>query len=183
VNAEGTPSPGERASGPGLSHIDSTGRARMVDVSGKPWSKRRAVARGVVTGDIATLFASLGADRNDGRQSPAGVDEILSAARATGIEAAHRTAQLIPLCHPLPVSALDVRFDVRPSGITIEATAEVVAPTGVEMEALTACLFSALALVSVLGATAPVAIEDVVLWEKSGGRSGHWLREQALAVR
>lgn len=155
----------------------------MVNVADKPWSKRRAVARGVVAGDIPTLLRSLGSSSKGAKESAASVAELLDVARNAGIEAARKTAQLIPLCHPLPESVLDVRFDVRPSGITIEATAEVVAPTGVEMEALTACLFSALSLVSRLGTTASVAVDDVVLWEKSGGRSGHWLREQALAVR
>ncbi len=183
VTHEGAPDAGQQASDPGLSHIDSTGHARMVNVSDKPWSKRRAIARGVVKGDIATLLRSLDGSSTGATKSAADVDELLAVARTAGIEAARKTAQLIPLCHPLPISDLDVRFDVRPSGITIEATAEVVAPTGVEMEALTACLFSALSLVSLLDAAAPVAVDEVALWEKSGGRSGHWLREQALALR
>jgi cyclic pyranopterin monophosphate synthase len=164
----------------GLSHIDAAGHARMVNVTEKPWTKRRAIARGSVSGDIARLLHSVATSAAAGaRPDQHDVASFLATARSSGIAAAHKTAQLIPLCHPLPVSNLDVRFDVRPSAINIEATAEVVGPTGVEMEALTACLFTALTLASMLGATGSVSIDDVVLWEKSGGRSGHWLRERA----
>jgi cyclic pyranopterin monophosphate synthase len=159
-----------------LTHIDSSGKARMVDVSQKAWTRRRAIARGRVAGELGPLIGS----RPDGSLD---LNTILDSARSAGIDAARITAQLIPLCHPLPPSVLDVRFDVRPSGITIEASAEVVAPTGVEMEALTACLFAALAMVELLGVDKAISIEDVVLWEKTGGRSGHWSRAQTLALR
>lgn len=155
----------------------------MVNVSDKAWTKRRAVARGLVAGDIAALCESLTqASVPSDEAAPIDLASVLGRARDAGIAAARVTAQLIPLCHPLPPSAVDVRFDVRPSGITLEAIAEVVAPTGVEMEALTACLFAGLSLISLLGATQFASIEDIVLWEKSGGRSGRWLREQALAL-
>lgn len=154
----------------------------MVDVSHKPWTNRRATARGFVAGEMVALRKSIAKSPESSTQPvPNDVAAILSTARTAGIEAARKTAQLIPLCHPLPVSDLDVRFDVGANGITIEAIAEVTAPTGVEMEALTACLFAALSLVSQLGATRPVAIDNVVLWEKSGGRSGHWRRERWAA--
>jgi cyclic pyranopterin monophosphate synthase len=179
-----TPGSNEPTDSPGLSHIDSTGRARMVNVSDKPWTKRRAIARGFVAGDMTALLQSVTESSAGSAQlESSDVVGVLAAARAVGLDSARKTAQLIPLCHPLPVSDLDVRFDVRPSGITIEATAEVVAPTGVEMEALTACLFAALSLVALLGPTQSVSIDDVVLWEKSGGRSGHWVRPQVLAAQ
>jgi cyclic pyranopterin monophosphate synthase len=169
---------------PGLSHIDSAGRARMVNVSDKPWTRRRAVARGFVAGDMTSLLQSV-AESPTGSARPESNDvaAVLAAARAAGLDSARKTAQLIPLCHPLPVADLDVRFDVGPDGITIETTAEVVAPTGVEMEALTACLFAALSLVALLGPTRSVSIGNVVLWEKSGGRSGNWSHGKATAAQ
>ena len=178
------PSSNELTYSPGLSHIDSAGRARMVNVSDKPWTKRRAIARGFVAGDMTTLLQSVAQSSAGSAQSESDdVAAVLAAARTAGLDSARKTAQLIPLCHPLSVSELDVRFDVGPSGITIEATAEVVAPTGVEMEALTACLFAALSLVALLGPTRSISIDNVLLWEKSGGRSGHWLSAQAVAAQ
>lgn len=176
MSRDPSPDPTVEPDSGGLSHIDSSGKARMVDVSDKDWTRRRAVARGQVAGELESLVAS----RAD---AGAELNQILDNARSVGIDAARLTAQLIPLCHPLPSSRLDVRFDVRPSGITIEASAEVVAPTGVEMEALTACLFSALAIVGSFGPERAISIEEVVLWEKTGGRSGHWSRAQALALQ
>ncbi len=156
----------------------------MVDVGNKPWTRRRAVARGYVAGDLQKhLSAVHERSSNIAAQHQLDLASVLEAARTAGLDAARKTPQLIPLCHPLPPPELDIRFDVRPSGVAIEATAEVVAPTGVEMEALTACLFAALALTAVLGPTESISIDDVVLWEKTGGRSGRWLREQATSIR
>jgi cyclic pyranopterin monophosphate synthase len=169
---------------PGLTHIDGAGRARMVDVSAKPWTRRRAVARGHLVVDLPALFPSVpGGAEASPEPEITDIAAIFEAARDAGIDAARKTAQLIPLCHPLPTSDLDVRFDVRPGGVTVEATAEVVAPTGVEMEALTACIFSGLALVRLFGPTQALLLDDVVLWEKEGGRSGHWLRGESLSIQ
>lgn len=99
------------------------------------------------------------------------------AARLAGIQAAKQTAGLIPLCHPLTVSHVDVRLSLALGGVDIESVAETTGPTGVEMEALTACAVAALTVVSALGpAHADVSIQELTLWEKSGGRSGTWLR-------
>lgn len=145
----------------------------MVDVSKKPWTRRRAVARAVVHGGIDTLREPSNAE------AEFDLTAVLAAARAAGVEAARKTSQLIPLCHPLAVSEVDVNFEVASDRVEIESTAEVVGPTGVEMEALTACLTAALVLAA-SGPTGAVSIDDVVLWEKTGGRSGHFLREQVL---
>jgi cyclic pyranopterin monophosphate synthase len=117
-----------------LSHVDDSGDVRMVDVGAKPLSRRRAVARGRVTmasGTAETL-----------RRLPKG--DALVTAQLAGIMAAKRTAELIPLCHPLPLAHVEVRVDVDDSGVTIEAVAETTAQTGVEMEALVAVSVAAL---------------------------------------
>ncbi len=136
----------------------------MVDVTGKPWTHRRALARcHVEMGGAAHALS----------------DELINQARLAGIQAAKQTARLIPLCHPLAVSDVDVSVSVRPTSIEIEGTAEVIGQTGVEMEALTACAFAALTLTAALSPTDEgVRITDLELWEKSGGRSGTWLRQR-----
>jgi cyclic pyranopterin phosphate synthase len=117
-----------------LSHVDEAGQVRMVDVGAKPLSRRRAVARGVVRMDPATA-AQLDA-------LPKG--DALVTAQLAGIQAAKRTAELIPLCHPLPLSRVDVTLSVGDAAVEIEATAETTGQTGVEMEALTAVAVAAL---------------------------------------
>jgi cyclic pyranopterin phosphate synthase len=118
-----------------LSHVDeSTGDVRMVDVGAKPLSRRRAVARGRVRMDPATA-ARL-------RSLPKG--DALTVARIAGIQAAKRTGELIPLCHPLPLTLVELHLDLEDEGVAIEATAETTAQTGVEMEALTAVAVAAL---------------------------------------
>ena len=117
-----------------LSHVDESGGVRMVDVGGKPLSRRRAVARATVTMAPATA-ARL-------RALPKG--DALATAQLAGIMAAKRTSDLIPLCHPLPLSAIEVRVEVGGAGVEIEASAETTARTGVEMEALTAASIAAL---------------------------------------
>ena len=159
-----------------LTHVDGAGRARMVDVTGKAWTHRRAVARCRVNFPLADLLAMSGADDVATTPVSPALVELLGTARRSGIQAAKRTAQLIPLCHPLAISAVDLRLDLDAAGVAIEGTAEVVGPTGVEMEALTACVAAALTLVAAIGPDLDVSIEDVTLWEKSGGRSGHWVR-------
>jgi cyclic pyranopterin phosphate synthase len=120
-----------------LSHVDeSTGDVRMVDVGAKPVSRRRAVARGRVSMAPATA-ARL-------RSLPKG--DALTVARIAGIQAAKRTGELIPLCHPLPLTLVELRLDLDDDGVAIEAAAETTAQTGVEMEALTAVAVAALTL-------------------------------------
>ena len=151
-----------------LTHIDEHGRARMVDVTAKPLTRRVAVARCVVatSADIAQVL----------REAPDGMD-IVEAARFAGIQGAKQTSSLIPLCHPIRVDRVAVDVTVHPHRIDVEATAEIVERTGVEMEALTACAIAAATLVKALIAVDPeVSIEDLTLWHKSGGRSGDWIR-------
>jgi cyclic pyranopterin phosphate synthase len=117
-----------------LSHVSEAGDVRMVDVGAKPLSRRRAVARGTVTMARETAACL--------RELPKG--DALTTAQLAGIMAAKRTAELIPLCHPLPLSRVDVALEVREAGVEIEAVVETTAQTGVEMEALTAVSVAAL---------------------------------------
>ena len=160
--------PGGDRSDHGLTHLDASGRARMVDVTGKPRTHRIAVARAAVatTADPAELLVSRG-----------GLQDIVEAARLAGIMAAKRTSTLIPLCHPIQVDAVTVEVRLLHHRCEVQATAEIVERTGVEMEALTACAVSALTLVSVLhDHDLEASIEELTLWHKSGGRSGDWDR-------
>jgi cyclic pyranopterin monophosphate synthase len=161
--------PGDR-----LTHVDEHGRARMVDVSDKPASERRAVARAVVRASAETARAVTAGDAPKG--------DVLGVARIAGIQAAKRTAELIPLCHPLPLSFVGVEGEVDPEAGTITLTAEArtTGPTGVEMEALTAAGVAALTVYDMIkGIERGPKIEEIVLLEKSGGRSGRWRREEA----
>jgi cyclic pyranopterin phosphate synthase len=117
-----------------LSHVDESGAVRMVDVGGKPLSRRRAVARARVEMATETVRRL--------RELPKG--DALVAAQLAGVMAAKRTSELIPLCHPLPLSVVDVQLSVEETGVAIEARAETTAQTGVEMEALTAAAVAAL---------------------------------------
>ena len=148
-----------------LTHIDAKGAARMVDVSSKAATDRRATARGKVLLSKATLDLV-----REGR-TPKG--DVLGAARIAGIMAAKRTPDLIPLCHPLPLSHASVDLTIEDDGIAIEATVGTTAPTGVEMEALTAVSVAALTLYDMLKAVERGAkLTDIRLVAKSGGRSG-----------
>ena len=142
-----------------LSHVDEgTGDVRMVDVGGKPLSRRRAVARGRVRMAPAT------AERL--RALPKG--DALAVARIAGIQAAKRTSDLIPLCHPLPLSLVEVTLEVDGEGVAIEAAAETTAQTGVEMEALTAVAVAGLTVYDMAKAIdKAMRIEDVVLVSKT----------------
>ena len=142
-----------------LSHVDeSTGEVRMVDVGPKPPSRRRAVARGRVRMAPSTASRL--------RVLPKG--DALVVARIAGIQAAKRTAELIPLCHPLPITHADVEFQVREDRVEITASAEITAQTGVEMEALTAVAVAALTLYDMAKAIdKTMTIEDVRLVEKT----------------
>jgi cyclic pyranopterin phosphate synthase len=152
----------------GLTHFDERGAARMVDVSDKPATARRAVARGTVTMAPATLaLIEAGAAKGD----------VLGVARIAGIMASKRTAELIPLCHPLALSkvAVDLVPDPATSRVAIEATVATTGPTGVEMEALTAVSVAALTVYDMLKAVdRGMAIGDIRLVLKEGGKSGRY---------
>jgi cyclic pyranopterin phosphate synthase len=150
-----------------LTHIDTKGAARMVDVSAKTATDRRATARGKLLLSRETLDLI-----KEGR-TPKG--DVLAAARIAGIMAAKRTPDLIPLAHPLPLSHASVELTFERDGIAIEATVGTTAPTGVEMEALTAVVVAGLTLYDMLKAIERGArLTDVRLVAKSGGRSGEY---------
>src|SRR5215470_13472399 len=152
-----------------LSHYDGAGRARMVDVSGKSASKREAEASGFV--EVSPLvLAALPAN-------PKG--DPLEVARIAGIMAAKRTSELIPMCHPLPLSLVDVEVRVCENGLAITSKVATTAETGVEMEALTAVMVAALTIYDMLkAADKGIAIREVVLEHKSGGKSGEYRRRK-----
>jgi cyclic pyranopterin phosphate synthase len=154
-----------------LTHLDDQGRARMVDVSAKPLTRRVAVARcAVVT--TAEVAAVLGENAD-------GID-IVEAARIAGIQGAKQTSSLIPLCHPIRLDRVAVDVVVHPHRIEISATTEITERTGVEMEALAACAVAALTLVRAHIVEDPEAsVEELTLWHKSGGRSGNWERRSS----
>jgi cyclic pyranopterin phosphate synthase len=157
---------------PQLSHFDSSGQARMVDVSAKQPSFRTATASAFVELSAAVL-AALPAN-------PKG--NPLDVARFAGIQAAKRTADLIPMCHPLPLSHIDVQAEIVAGGVRIVATAATTGPTGVEMEALTAASIAALTVYDMTKALDKgIVIRNVYLQAKTGGKSGAFLREKAPA--
>ncbi|MBP2320072.1 cyclic pyranopterin phosphate synthase [Kibdelosporangium banguiense] len=153
-----------------LTHLDSAGRARMVDVGGKPVTARRAVASGAVVmkPETLALITSGGIAKGD----------VLAAARIAGIMAAKKTGELIPLCHPLGLDSVEVNLDpTGPGTLTITATASVTGKTGVEMEALTAVSVAALTVYDMCkAADKEMTIGDIRLEAKSGGRSGDYRR-------
>ena len=152
-----------------LSHIDTRGEATMVDVSAKPVQWREAVARGEIRLQKATVQLV--------QSHRAAKGNVLAAARLAGIMAAKRTAELIPLCHPLPLTHVDVELTATPDGYDIEGRARTTAPTGVEMEALTAVAVAALTVYDMLKAVdKTMVIGKIRLMEKRGGRSGEWRR-------
>jgi cyclic pyranopterin phosphate synthase len=154
-----------------LTHLDEHGKARMVDVAGKPVSDRRAVARAIVAMDPATATAVAAGDAPKG--------DVLGTARIAGIQAAKRTGELIPLCHPVGLDHVDVEAEVDAAAgrVTLIATARVSARTGVEMEAMTAAAVAALTVYDMVkGLDRGAAIERVELLEKTGGKSGDWKR-------
>jgi cyclic pyranopterin phosphate synthase len=152
-----------------LTHLDESGAARMVDVSDKEVTRRRAVARAFVRMADTTAAAVAAGDAPKG--------DVLGVARIAGIQAAKRTGELIPLCHPLGLDHVDVRAEVVDGGVAIEAEASVEGRTGVEMEAMTAASVAALTIYDMVkGIERGVRIESVELVAKSGGRSGDWRR-------
>ena len=153
-----------------LSHVDSKGRVRMVDVSDKALTAREAIAEASVRMSARTrrLIRSGAIKKGD----------PLQAARVAGIMAAKRTSELIPLCHPLPLSHVGVEITPTPTGFRITASARTTAQTGVEMEALTAASVAALTLYDMIKAVdKAMVIEGICLLEKRGGKSGHYKRK------
>jgi cyclic pyranopterin phosphate synthase len=152
-----------------LTHIGSKGDARMVDVSAKPATERVAIAEGRVLMTAATLDLILSGDAKKG--------DVLGTARIAGIMAAKRTADLIPLCHPLSLSkvTLEIEPDATLPGCLVRATAKVTGPTGVEMEALTAVAVACLTIYDMIKAVQrDVVIDGIRLIEKQGGKSGRY---------
>ena len=158
----------------GLTHIDAQGRARMVDVSDKPATAREAVAYGRVTMAASTLRLAVAGGAKKG--------EVKATAELAGVMAAKRTADLIPLCHPLALSKVEVAVGPAQdgSGLEVTARAKTTGPTGVEMEALTAICVACLTLYDMLKAAAKArTIEAVRLVAKPGGASGDFRRDEA----
>jgi len=153
-----------------FTHLDPLGRARMVDVTSKEATHRRAIARCKVTmkSETASKIASGAVAKGD----------VLAVARVAGIQAAKQTPNLLPLCHPLLVGSVFVNFQIEEYHVEVEAQVETVDRTGVEMEALTACAVAALTIYDMCKSIdRAMTISDVALWEKTGGRSGTFRRE------
>ncbi|HZN15147.1 MAG TPA: cyclic pyranopterin monophosphate synthase MoaC [Acidimicrobiales bacterium] len=153
----------------GLTHLDPLGRARMVDVTPKEPTHRRAQARCKVfmKPETTAMVASNAVTKGD----------VLAVARVAGIQAAKQTPGLIPLCHQLTVGSIYVNFNIGDDHIEIEAQVETVDRTGVEMEAMTACAVAALTIYDMCKSTdRTMKVGDLALWEKTGGRSGVWRR-------
>ena len=154
-----------------LTHVDSTGKARMVDVTAKPQTQRTARAEAMVEMSSSTVALL----RDNGL--PKG--NALETARIAGIQAAKKTSELIPLCHPLPLTHVDVSIEILANGARIETTATTKAETGVEMEALTAASVAALTLYDMCKAVEKgITISGIRLVEKTGGKSGRWVRSK-----
>ncbi len=155
-----------------LTHVDRSGRPRMVDVSGKPSTARRAVAEAIVGLAPETLSLVIDGGGSKG--------DVLSVAELAGVMGAKRTSELIPLCHPLPLTDLLVQVtpDRTVGGLRVRAEAATTGPTGVEMEALTAVAVAALTVYDMVkGVERGVEIRSIRLLSKSGGTSGEWRRE------
>ncbi|MCX2734044.1 cyclic pyranopterin monophosphate synthase MoaC [Saccharopolyspora sp. NFXS83] len=153
-----------------LTHVDESGAGRMVDVSAKEATARTAVATGVVrtTAEVLALVRRDGLPKGD----------ALATARIAGIMAAKRTPDLVPLCHPIALSGVEVRLDLGDAEVRIAATVRTTDRTGVEMEALTAVTGAGLALHDMIKAVDPAAVLDAVRVErKEGGKTGTWVRE------
>lgn len=160
--------------GQGLTHVDESGAARMVDVSGKDVTARTATATGrvLVSPEVVALLRGDGVPKGD----------ALGVARVAGIMAAKRTPDLVPLCHPLAISGVTVDLDLLDDAVAITATVRTTDRTGVEMEALTAVSVAALTVVDMVKAVDKAAvISDVRVESKTGGKSGDWSRDRDAA--
>ena len=154
-----------------LTHFDETGRAAMVDVSGKSVTSRKAIAVGQVKMALETLALVQTGDNKKG--------DVFSVAELAGIMGAKKTSDLIPLCHPLPLSKVKVRIEIdeKLPGLTVSAETKTSGQTGVEMEALTAVSVACLTIYDMLKAADKLMIiGDILLTEKQGGKSGNWTR-------
>ena len=153
----------------GFTHVDESGAARMVDVSGKEVTARTATATGrvLVSDEVVRLLRAGGVTKGD----------AIAVARIAGIQAAKRTPDLVPLCHPIAIHGVDVALQVDDDAVTISATVRTADRTGVEMEALTCVAVAGLALIDMVKAVDPSAtITDVRVERKTGGSSGDWRR-------
>jgi cyclic pyranopterin phosphate synthase len=154
-----------------LTHLDRKGKAHMVDVSGKPFTGREAVARGTVTMKKETLSLI--------RKNGMAKGDVLGVARVAGIMAAKKTSELIPMCHPLNLASvtIDFGFDTRRHRIDIESRVKITGQTGVEMEAMTAVAVAALTIYDMCKSVdREMTIAEILLVEKSGGKSGRFRR-------
>ena len=150
-----------------LTHIDETGRARMVDVSNKAATTREAVAEGFVRMSPATLALAVAGEGRKG--------DVRAVAEIAGVMAAKRTSDLIPMCHPLAIAKVEVRVELGEGGLVVTARVKTTGQTGVEMEALTAVSVACLTLYDMLKAAEKgMVIEGVRLVSKTGGKSGDW---------
>jgi cyclic pyranopterin phosphate synthase len=150
-----------------LTHIDETGRARMVDVSEKADTVREAVAEGYVRMSPQTLALALSGDGKKG--------DVRAVAEIAGVMAAKKTSDLIPMCHPLALSKVEVRVEPTDGGLSVTARVKTTGPTGVEMEALTAVTVACLTLYDMLKAAEKgMIVEGIRLLSKTGGKSGDW---------
>ncbi|MEM9135646.1 MAG: cyclic pyranopterin monophosphate synthase MoaC [Actinomycetota bacterium] len=159
-----------------LTHLDPLGRARMVDVTPKEQTFRRAVARGRVymQPETTSLVARGAVTKGD----------VLAVARVAAIQAAKRTSDLLPLCHSVMIGAVQVNFDIKDDYIEVEAQVDTVDRTGVEMEALTACSVATLTIYDMCkSADKGMEIGEIALWEKTGGKSGPYRRSAEAPVR
>jgi cyclic pyranopterin phosphate synthase len=160
-----------KGEGEGLTHVGASGEARMVDVGGKAESERMARARGAIRMQLTTLQAI--------RTNQMKKGDVIAVARVAAILAAKRTAELIPLCHPIPLTDVQVELRLEDSlpGVQVEAVARTTWRTGVEMEALTAVTVALLTIYDMAkGMDRAMELSDISLVEKSGGKLGHWSR-------
>ena len=156
-----------------FTHLDESGRARMVDVTTKDPTHRRAVARCKVMMQPETASAIVNRQLKKG--------DVLSVARVAAIMAAKRTSDTIPLCHPLMIASVSISFEVGDDHVAVEAQVDCVERTGVEMEALHSCSVAALTIYDMCkSADRGMAITDLALWEKTGGRSGTYRRASEM---
>jgi len=152
-----------------FSHLDPRGRARMVDVTPKDPTHRRAVARCKIFMQAATTAAIANREVKKG--------DVLAVARVAGIQAAKRTSDMIPLCHPLLIGSVTINFEIGDTFVAVECHVDTIDRTGVEMEALHACSVAALTIYDMCkSADREMVIGDLTLWEKSGGRQGTYRR-------
>ena len=152
-----------------FTHLNSRGEARMVDISPKEPTLRKALAKAQISMSEETLQSLT--------QGTIVKGDVFAIARVAGIQAAKKTSELIPLCHPLMLNTVEINFDINENNVSIEAIATTLSQTGVEMEALTACSIAALTIYDMCkSADKGMVISDLALWEKTGGKSGSYKR-------